>query len=115
MKLYHGTSAKNIPSIKKLGLVPTLGLFSPSKKAKDIKAIEALNSLLGKVYFTEDKNICRLFVPANEKLVILSVDSKSLRKKYLDTYREPMCDILNISDFYNYSKVVPFNLLTIEK
>ena len=81
MKLYHATSSANIRSIKRKGLLPA-GIILQCAF----------------IYFSDDINIAKKFGEA-----IIEVDTKDLNEKYLDTYREMLCDVLKCNPFYNYN------------
>lgn len=72
--------------------------------------VEGLRGMMfGYIYFTDDIEFASRF----NRGVILQVDSTKLDEACIGRYREGMCDMFNTTDFINYSKDVPPELISV--
>lgn len=86
MLAYHATNKENVASILRDGLQPYFGF----------------------VYMTPDINVAKKFGE-----VVFEIDVSKLKKKYLGSYREMLCDILKTEDFIHYGDNIPTKLLKV--
>jgi hypothetical protein len=96
MKLYHGTSQEAFKRIMVEGIQPSLGIICEGVDC------DKMNRELGYIYLTES-----LRVASKWGGVVIEIDSETLDKQFLSTYKEPICEMLGIPFFWNYKKAIP--------